>query len=177
MDVLAFLQDLSKNIPVNLEIGIESIYEKTLTWMNRCHSMKDTYQALSLLEKYSFDVTAHLILGSPTETREEMLAMTREINRWNLQFLKLHHLQVLKESPLGKIYQKNPFHLFFYEEYLDIITEFIARIKPDIIFQRLFAEAPRQYLIAPVWGKRTPEIVMDIQKTMREKNLWQADKR
>ncbi|MCD6234176.1 MAG: TIGR01212 family radical SAM protein [Candidatus Marinimicrobia bacterium] len=173
-EVLDFLKDISRYTYVNLEIGVESIYDKTLFWMNRCHTMKDTLQAFAILEEYSFDVTAHVILGSPTETREEMLAMTREINQWKIRFLKLHHLQVIRGARLEKEYLDNPFHLFEYKEYLDLVTDFISRIKPEIIFQRLFAESPGSYLVAPVWKKRTTEIIMDIQKTMHDKGLWQA---
>ncbi|MGC9512914.1 MAG: TIGR01212 family radical SAM protein [Fidelibacterota bacterium] len=173
-DVLDFLQDISRDTYVNLEIGVESVYDKTLLWMNRCHTVEDTLKALSVLDEYSFDVTAHIILGSPTETREEMLAMTQEINRWNIRFLKLHHLQVIRGARLEKEYLKNPFHLFEYREYLDLVTEFISRIKTGIIFQRLFAESPGSWLLAPLWKKRTTEIMMDIQKTMGDKNLWQA---
>jgi len=103
-NVLDFLQDISWDTYVNLEIGVESVYNKTLLWMNRCHTMEDTLRALSILEEYSFDVTAHVILGSPTETREEMLAMTREINQWKIRFLKLHHLQVIRGKRLEKEY-------------------------------------------------------------------------
>ncbi|HAE86603.1 TPA: hypothetical protein DCG86_01115, partial [Candidatus Marinimicrobia bacterium] len=175
-NVLDFLQDISRDTYVNLEIGVESVYDKTLLWMNRCHTVADTVHALSVLEEYAFDVTAHVILGSPTETREEMLAMTREINRWNIRFLKLHHLQIIRGARLEKEYIKHPFHLFEYREYLELVTEFISRINTKIIFQRLFAESPGSFLLAPVWEKRTTEIIMDIQKTMRDMDLWQGGK-
>lgn len=174
-NVLDLLKDVQKQAYVNLEIGVESVYEKTLLWMNRCHTVKDTEKALKTLESYPMDVTAHIILGSPTETHDEMMAISKWLNQWRLRFLKLHHLQVIRGAALAKIYQKNPFPLFSYDEYLDFIIEFITRIKPEIVFQRIFAESPGSYLIAPVWGKRTTEIVMDIQKRMREKNVWQAD--
>lgn len=173
-NVLDLLNNVCQQTYVNLEIGVESIYDKTLRWMNRCHTVDDTLQVLTLLEKYPFDVTAHVILGSPTETREEMLAMSRNMNQWNIRFLKLHHLQVIRGARLEKEYQKNPFHVFGYDEYLDFIAEFVSGIKPEIIFQRLFAESPGLYLIAPVWGKRTTEIVMDIQKRMKDRGLWQS---
>jgi uncharacterized protein len=173
-DVLDLLNNVYQQTYVNLEIGVESIYDKTLQWMNRCHTVDDTLQGLSLLEKYPFDITAHVILGSPAETQEEMFAMTRMINQWNIRFLKLHHLQVIRGARLEKEYRRNPFHVFGYGEYLDFIAEFIAHIKPDIIFQRLFAESPGSYLVAPVWEKRTTEIVMDIQKRMKDKELWQS---
>jgi len=174
-DVLELLNDVQKQAYVNLEIGVESVYEKTLLWMNRCHTVKDTEKALKTLESYPMDVTAHIILGSPTETHDEMMSITAWINQWNMRFLKLHHLQVIRGTVLEKMYKENPFSLFSYNEYLNFIMEFITKIKPDIIFQRLFSESPGSYLIAPLWGKRTTEIVMDIQKRMREKNVWQAD--
>jgi len=174
-DILDLLVDVQKHTYVNLEIGVESIYEKTLLWMNRCHTVKDTEKALKMLESLPMDVTAHVILGFPTETLDEMMSITEWINQWDIRFLKLHHLQVIRGARLEKLFKNSPFPLFEYEEYLDFITEFISRIKPEIIFQRLFAESPGSYLIAPVWGKRTTEIVMDIQKRMRLKNIWQSD--
>ena len=173
-DVLNLLRDVSNHIYLNLEIGVESVYEKTLLWMNRCHTVKDTETALETLAGYPFDITAHIILGSPTETLKETMGMTQVLNSWNIRFLKLHHLQVIRGSELAKIYKENPFHLFTYNEFLDFIIEFITQIKSEIIFQRVFSESPGSHLIAPVWGKRTTEIVMDIQKQMKLKNLWQG---
>src|SRR6056297_428011 len=86
-DIMSLLSDIGKNHYLNLEIGIESIYEKSLKWMNRCHGCSDTYKALDLIEKYNIDTTAHIILGLPTETRDEMMSSAEKMNQMPLKFI------------------------------------------------------------------------------------------
>ncbi len=174
-DVLSLLHDISMNYDVNLELGIESIYNTSLLWMNRCHTVETTYIALDRIANYQLDVTGHIILGLPTETREEMMAMAEAINDLPLKFIKLHHLQVIKQTNLATLYKKQPFPLFSYEEYVEFIAHFIAKLRTDMILQRVISSSPEAYLIAPQWTQTTTAFVMDLQKYMRDNNLYQGD--
>lgn len=174
-NILALLKDISQDYDVNLELGLESLYDKSLLWMNRCHDHATSLKALDMSEKYGLDVTAHIILGTPTETREEMMAMAAGLNTLSLKFIKLHHLQVVSETRLAKLYKNNPFPLFSYEGYIDFVSKFISKLNPELILQRVLSSSPEDSLIAPLWDRTTAAFMMDLQKYMREKNLFQGD--
>ncbi|MDD3716288.1 MAG: TIGR01212 family radical SAM protein [Candidatus Marinimicrobia bacterium] len=173
-DVLELLKDIGRDYDVNLEIGIESLNEASLRWMNRCHDLACTRDALDRAAAYGIDVTGHMILGLPTETREEMLESTGKLNILPLKFLKLHHLQIIRDTALAKYYSDKPFPLFGYEEYLAFVAEFIAQLRSEFILQRVISSSPDSCLIAPKWRHSTTAFVMDLQKQMRERELYQG---
>jgi radical SAM superfamily enzyme len=102
--------------------------------------------------------------------------MADEISHTPIDFLKIHQLQVIKDTPLEIMYRENPFHVFDYEEYLEFVTEFIGRLSPKIVLQRLFATAPDAILIAPRWDKSRQEILRDIEKRLELKDIYQGKK-
>lgn len=173
---LGLLKSISRDYDVNLELGIESVYDDSLTWMNRCHDFSVTEKTINKASEYGLNVTGHVILGLPCETREQMMNMAAVLNRLPLTFLKLHHLQVIKDTPLAVRYKKQAFPMFDYREYIEFIAEFISRLRPDIILQRVISSSPRHYLIAPQWEPTTTAFIMDLQKYMRGKKIWQGDK-
>lgn len=175
-DVLGLLRDIAQDYDVNLELGLESLKDESLIWMNRCHDVKASMAALSLAKTYDLDVTAHMILGLPTETRDEIFSMLTTLNELPLTFLKLHHLQVIKGTKLAAIFQKEPFEVFTYEGYIEFIAEYIRRLRPELIMQRVITSSPEDCLVAPKWPQTTTAFMMDLQKHMREGNIWQGDK-
>lgn len=174
--VLALLKDISQDVDVNLEIGLESLYDSSLQWINRCHDVADSRKTLDRAAEYGLSVTGHIILGLPVESRQETMQMAAMLNALPLKFLKLHHLQVIRNTRLEKLYDEKPFPLFEYEEYLAFVAEFISRLRSGLILQRVISSSPDQYLIAPKWKHTTTAFLMDLQKYMREHELWQGDK-
>lgn len=172
--VLQLLQDIGKNIDINLELGLESMYDRSLEWINRCHDVACSRHALERAANYGLPVTGHIILGLPTESREEMMNMSAILNALPLKFIKLHHLQVIRDTRLGKLYAATPFPLFGYEEYIAFISEFITRLRSGLILQRVISSTPERYLLAPKWQHTTTAFLMDLQKYMREHDHWQG---
>jgi radical SAM superfamily enzyme len=119
-------------------------------------------------------VGAHLILGFPMETRDDMLAMAEELSRLPVGFMKLHQLQVIKDTPLAELYAAKPFPTFGYEEYLAMVGDFLERLSPDIIIQRLFAAAPKDILIAPIWNRTRSEFLNDLDAYMERTGSYQG---
>lgn len=116
----------------------------------------------------------HLILGLPGETREEMLAMAPAISQTGIDFLKLHHLHVVRHTALGREYSANPFPLLGYEEYLDLVADFLERLNPAIKLERLFGLAPEELLLGPRWGKNKAEIQHDIEMNLARRSTYQG---
>lgn len=171
---IALLETLSERYFILIEYGMQSIYEKTLEFINRGHDYNIFLKAIDLSKDRGIFIGAHVIVGFPTETKEEMLLMADEVSHIPIDFLKIHHLQVIKDTPLEIIYKEKPFHVFEYEEYLEFVTGFIERLSPRIVLQRLFATAPDNILIAPCWGKSRQEILRDIEKRLEFKDTYQG---
>lgn len=173
---LELLRELSKTHLIIVEYGLQSIYDKSLKFIHRGHDYATFLKAVYDTHEKGVLVGAHIIVGLPTETREETLQMADEINRHPIKFLKIHQLQVVKDTVLARMYEKQPFKLFEYEEYLDFLVDFLERLSPDIVIQRLFATSPDEILIAPKWNRSKQQILNDINKKLEERNARQGSK-
>ncbi len=173
---IAMLQELASRYYILIEYGLQSIYDRSLEYINRGHNYQAFLDALEMTRDRNIAIGAHLIAGFPTESREETLAMADTISRLPVQFLKVHQLQIVRETPLAAMYQEHPFHTFEYREYLDFIVDFIERTSPEIVFQRLYATAPDAILIAPEWGRNRHQILQDIERHLELRQSWQGKK-
>jgi len=153
------------------------VYDKTLAFINRGHDYACFKNAVALTAGRGIRVGAHIILGFPTETRDEMLAMAEELSRQPLDFLKIHQLQVVKDTALADLYAGKPFATFGYHEYIEMLADFLERLSPDIALQRLFAAAPDDILIAPVWNKTRSELLRDLDLLMEQRGSYQGKAR
>lgn len=171
---ISLLGSLAKQSFILVEYGMQSMYEKSLTFIKRGHTYRTFLDALEMTKGRGIQIGAHIIVGFPTETREEMLMMADEISGLPINFLKIHHLQVIKNTQLDRMFREKPFPLFAYDEYPAFIAEFIERLSPHIVLQRLFATAPGSMLTAPQWGRHTQEILRDIMRELERKESFQG---
>lgn len=177
LELIDFLEELGKTYYISLEFGIESTLNRTLLTVNRCHTFEETKQAYEMAKGRGLHLGAHLIMGLPGESRKEILHHAAEISKLPIHSLKLHHLQIVKHTMMAKQFKDNPqqFDLFSVEEYIELITRFIARLRPDIIIERFISQSPAHLLVAPKWnGLKNFEIVDRIDKKLIEKGLWQG---
>ena len=174
---ISLLATLSRDHFILVEYGLQSIYDKTLAFINRGHDFACFKNALALTIGRGIHVGAHLILGFPTETRKEMLDMADVLSGLPIEFLKIHQLQVVKETALADLYEKKPFATFGYHEYIEMLADFLERLSPDVVLQRLFAAAPDEILIAPVWNKTRSELLRDLDTFMEQRGSYQGKKR
>ena len=173
---VSMLEELAAKYFVLIEYGLQSIYDKSLSFINRGHDYATFLKAVHMTKDRGIHIGAHIIAGFPTETREEMLSMAEEISSLPIGFLKVHQLQVVRDTPLADMYREAPFYTFGYEEYLDFIADFIERTSPDMVFQRLFATAPDSILVAPDWGRSRHQMLSDIEKRLEARDTYQGKK-
>ena len=167
-------EKLAKHCYVSLEFGIESIYDKTLEFMNRGHDYQSVLDAIDMSKGRGFVIGAHIIVGMPTETRDEMLALAGVVSSLGIDVFKVHNLHIVRNTPLARMYRKEPFSLFNFEEYIDFIIEFLERLSPDMVIERLFTDTPHQLLIAPDWGKSHLQILQAIEAELERKDTYQG---
>ncbi len=173
---IEMIDTIAKKTLVSLEFGVESIYDDTLQRINRGHDYSAFIQAMELTRGQSFHTAAHLILGFPWETRDQWLSMADEMSHVGIDSLKIHHLHIVRGTAMAREYLEKPFRLMSFEEYLDLICEFVERLEPSIVIERLFGEAPLGLLVAPDWGKTRNEVMLGIRRRMDELNVIQGAK-
>ena len=175
-EIIELLESYKKRgLEVDIELGIESIYNETLQNLNRGCTHEDFISAMKLLENSSLDVCVHTILGLPGETREMIVKYADEINKFEkINFVKFHHLHIVKGSIMGVKYKREPFPLFTLEEYTDILCEILPKLRPDIVIQRLFALSDADMLIAPKWGLKKSQIQNYIDAELERRNIIQG---
>jgi radical SAM protein (TIGR01212 family) len=176
---LDYLKYLANNHIISLEIGIESCYDQTLKRINRGHDFGKTAEALEQIKKFDIFCGGHIIFGLPGETVDMMLAEADILSDLPINMLKFHQLQVLRNTAMEKEYESVPddFHHFSLDGYIEFIIDFLERISPEIIIERLAGEVPPRFLLNNYWGRiRYDQVLSMIEKQMLERASSQGIK-
>jgi radical SAM protein (TIGR01212 family) len=171
---LDLLSELSRQTYLWLEVGLESMYDRTLAWVNRGHGLSEFVDAAERAKARGLRLCAHLILGFPGESRDDMLRTTGLINRLQLDGIKLHNLHVIKNTPLENFYQAGKVPLFSRAEYVDLVVDFLERLNPETVIHRLSGETYRALTVAPEWSIDKIGVQNAIFKALEERDTWQG---
>lgn len=174
--IIEFLSELNKQIPVWVELGLQSIHSTTMEFLNLGYNLETFNLAVSKLRKHNIETIVHIINGLPGEDKEMMLETIKHLNTLDIQGVKIHSLFILKNTTLGEIYLKEPFPLLSRDEYVDIVTEQLALLRENIIVHRLNGDAALADLIAPLWSTKKLVVMNEIDKMMKAKNYYQGCK-
>ncbi len=175
-DLLDYLARLASNRFVLVEYGVESTLDRTLARINRGHTYEESVEAIRRTASRGVYTGAHLILGLPGESREETLAHADALLRLPLATLKLHQLQLIRHTRMAREFAERPgeFHLFTPDEYIDLVIDFIERLRPGIALERFVSQSPKELLIAPDWGLKNYEFIARLHKRLAERDTWQG---
>ncbi len=176
-EVLDYLEELNQRTYLWVELGLQSIHDQTMEWVGRGHTYADFLEGLEKLHRRNIRVCAHMILGLPGETLEDMMVSARAVAELPLQGVKLHLLHVLRGTPLAKIYEREPFPLLSQEEYVTLVTDILEILPPQMVIHRLTGDAPRQDLIAPQWSLKKWEILNAIDRELETRGSWQGKRK
>ncbi len=177
--ILDFLAELSKKYFILIEFGAETTKNDTLLRINRLHTFEETKNAVEMTAERGLITGLHLILGLPTETETDMLNHAVELSKLDFTLLKLHQLQIVKNTIMAKDFYKNPddYNLFTLESYIDLVVKFLELLTPKVAIERFTSEAPQDMLIAPKWGRvKNFEIVHKIEKRLKQLETKQGQK-
>ena len=168
-ELLDYLEELSHRTFLTMEYGVESLNDKTLKIINRGHTSECSINIIRNTHARGIIVCAHLILGLPGESREEILRQEEIVNSLPIDFLKLHQLQITK----GTILEHRPdlielCTLYTPEEYIDLVVEYLSRLRSDIIIERFTSQSPAELLVAPRWGLKNYEFTNLLNKRLAE---------
>lgn len=173
---LSYFKTLSEKYYVMIEYGIESVNNETLKRVHRGHSFEDTVRAVRMTAEEGIRVGGHMILGLPGEKKEAMLHSAETISQLPLNNIKFHQLQLFKGTAMELDYMQHPddFHLFSMEQYLEFMVEYIERLNPEFVIERIAGETPPRYARLESWGPRYDTILLKFEKLLEERNSWQG---
>lgn len=175
-DVVEYLGELNKRIPVQIELGLQTSNEETGKRINRLSTNEEFINAVNKLRAHNIEIVAHIINGLPYESKDDMLNTIHFINKLDIQGIKIHSLLILKNTKLALEYEIEKFKMLTLEEYVDITVEQIRYLKPNIIIHRLAADGVFEDLIEPKWSQKKLVIMNEIDKLMRKNNYYQGQK-
>lgn len=171
-EVLDLLRELNDIKPVWVELGLQTIHEKTADYIRRGYSLSVYDKAIRDLEAIGIHTITHLILGLPGETKEDMLQSVRYVSDCGSQGIKLQLLHVLKGTDLASDYEKGLFRTLLFDEYIDLLTDCVRVLPKDMIVHRLTGDGPKNLLIAPMWSADKKRVMNAIHQRLKKEGLY-----
>lgn len=175
-DKLSLLASFAKDYDVYLELGLQTIHDKTLETVNRGHDFASFKEAVLKSHSYGLKTAAHVILGLPGETKEDMLATADAIAKLPLWGIKFHGLHISKDTPMAKQYEEEKFDLLSQEEYVITCADFLRRIPKEWVVLRLVSDANEEFLVAPQWMNQKHDVIREIDTYMMNNKYYQGEK-
>ncbi len=174
---LSYLSALAKNYFIQVEYGVETTNEATLTRINRGHTFELSRKIIEKTHSLGIRTGAHFIFGLPGDTLEGMMEMAGQVSSLPIDTVKFHQLQIIKGTVLEKEFQADHsgFHLFGLNEYIDFIVSFTEKLNPSIVIERFTGEVPPRFIESHNWGLlRNDEILRLIEKEFERRDSWQG---
>ena len=166
----------SLGVPVTVELGLQSIYDRTTHNMNCCHSSSSFLSAMFLLRKNCIRTCVHIIDGLPGETPEMMLKTAESLGKQRPDAVKIHLLHVIKDTFLHNMYEKGEYTPMSKEEYIDTVAKQLEYLPPETVIERVTGDGDKRTLVAPMWSADKISVLGGIDKRMAELDIYQGDK-
>lgn len=175
-ECLQYLSELNKKTYLTVELGLQTIHEKTTKLINRCHTLETFELMVKKLRENNINVVVHIINGLPYETKKMMIETIKYINSLDIQGVKIHMLHILKNTKLAELYNKNKFHILTKEQYIDIVCDQLEYLRPKIVINRITGDPVKEDLIEPNWLIKKFCVLNDIDKELVIRDTYQGKK-
>jgi radical SAM protein (TIGR01212 family) len=175
-EIYDYIEELSKRTYLTIELGLQTIHEKTLNIINRGHTTKEFEDCYHELKRRNINVIVHIINGLPGETKKDMIETAKYLNDLKVDGVKIHMLHVTKNTKLADMYEKEPFHILTKEEYIDIVISQLEYLNENIIIARITGDPVKEDLIEPQWLLKKFCVLNDIDKEMVKRDTYQGKK-
>ena len=176
-EVLELLSEFNEKTHLWIEIGLQTVNDKTAEIINRGYKTEIFTEKMKELNKRNIKVVTHVIIGLPNENKNDVFSTIDYINEQKTWGIKLHLLYILKNTGLFEYYKSNPFEIMKKEEYISLVTEIISRLDKKIVIHRLTGDAPWKDLYEPKWSTDKRGILNGINKLLKEKKIYQGKER
>ena len=175
-DVLDLLQDIASRAYLSVEFGVQTIHDRSLDWMNRGHHYDAMLDAMHRSSGRGFEICAHIILGLPGESHEDILATAREMARLKLDAIKIHNLYAVKKTPLAEQVERGEVQLMERDDYIRTLVDVLEILPPEMIVERISGDAPPDYFIGPSWCLDKPGILLALRHELERRDTWHGKK-
>jgi radical SAM protein (TIGR01212 family) len=173
-DVLDLLSELAERTYVSVEYGMQTIHDRSLDWMNRGHHHDAMVDAVARSRGRGFEIGAHVILGLPGESHDDMMATAREVGRLGIDAVKIHNLYCVKNTPLADQVVRGEVRLMERAEYVRTVVDFIELLPPTMIVDRISGDAPPDYFVGPSWCLDKPAVKTAILSEFAKRGTMQG---
>lgn len=174
--ILKLLSEMNQTKKLWVELGLQTIHEKTATWIRRGYKLDTFDNAVKQLNAYNIDIVVHLILGLPGETRSDILQTVDYVSSKPIQGIKLQLLHVLMDTDLAIQYEKTQFDILTLDQYADLVVDCIERIPKHIVIHRMTGDGPKYLLIAPIWSGNKKLVLNTIMDRFKSRDTYQGKK-
>ena len=175
-ECLDYLEELNKKTFLNIELGLQTIHEKTNILINRGESLEEFETMVQKLRSRGINIIVHIINGLPYEKKEDMLETVKYVNNLDIQGIKIHMLHIIKGTKLAELYKEKPFHVLTREEYVDIVCDELELLRPEIVINRITGDPNPMELIEPKWLIKKFGVLNEIDKEMKRRDSYQGIK-
>ena len=175
-ECLDYLEELNKKTYLTIELGLQTIHERTSLLINRCHTLECFENMVKELRKRNIDVVVHIINGLPYETKDMMIETVKYLSKLDIQGIKIHALSILKDTKLEKMYNETHFKILSREEYISVVCDQLEYLREDIVVHRITGDPKIDDLIEPNWLIKKVTILNDIDKEMKRRDSYQGIK-
>lgn len=173
-DVVTLLSRLNRQKPVWLELGLQTIHEKTAAYIRRGYPLSCFEDAVKRLRSEDIEVIVHTILGLPGESTQDILNTMEYLNHQDIQGIKLQLLHVLRGTDLASDYEKGLFCTYERDEYISLVISCLEHLRPDMVIHRITGDGPKDLLISPLWASRKREVLNLLHHQMKENHNYQG---
>ncbi len=173
-EIMAVLSEFSQKIPLTVEMGLQTIHDKTAKLINRCCELKEYETSLKKLKALGIEVVYHIIAGLPFETEEDFLETVRYVGKSGAIGIKIQLLHVLKGTELEKMYQNKEFETLSKANYFSLVSKALEILPPDMVIHRLTGDGAKKILIAPLWSADKKDVLNSLNRYLEENDIIQG---
>ncbi|MBX3421712.1 MAG: TIGR01212 family radical SAM protein [Pirellulaceae bacterium] len=173
-EILDLVDQFAQQTYVSLELGVQTIHDRSLDWMNRGHHHDASMDAIERCYGRSFEIGVHIMLGLPGEDQAMMMATADQVAQWNVDSVKLHNLYVVEGTPLAEMLRREEVRMLELSEYVEIVADFLERLPPQMVIERISGDAPPKNLIAPQWSLHKGSIKDALLATFQQRGTCQS---
>ncbi|MBT2690488.1 TIGR01212 family radical SAM protein [Bacillus sp. ISL-47] len=173
-DVVEYLAELNQRTYLWVELGLQTVHERTGLLINRAHDYQCYMEGVNKLRKHGIRVCSHIINGLPLETPEMMMETACEVAKLDVQGIKIHLLHLLKGTPMVKQFEKGMLEFMSLEEYVNLVCDQLEILPPEMIVHRITGDGPIDLMIGPMWSVNKWEVLNSIDAELMRRNSWQG---
>jgi len=175
-DVVEYLAELHERTYLWVELGLQTVHERTANLINRAHDFSTYVKGVEKLRKHGIRVCSHIINGLPMETTDMMMETAHEVAKLDVQGIKIHLLHLLKGTPMVKQYEKGMLEFLSLNDYVNLVCDQLEILPPEMIIHRITGDGPIDLMIGPMWSVNKWEVLNSIDEELVRRNSWQGKK-